>query len=45
VIPKKWVIHIFQPPFDDAFHDLEQKRLVLGVNILNTLQQNSKQVF
>ena len=39
VIPNKWVVHISQSPLDNAFHGLEQKWLVLGINILDTLQQ------
>ena len=39
VIPNKWVVHISQAPLNNAFHSLEKKWLVLGVDILNTLHQ------
>lgn len=39
VISKKWVVHIPQPPLDYALHGLKQKRLVLGIDILNPLQR------
>ena len=42
VIANIWVVHISQPSLGNAFHGLEQKRLVLGVNILNALQQVGK---
>jgi len=42
VISNKWVVHISQPSLDNAFHDLKQKWLMLGVNILNTLLKNSE---
>ena len=41
VIANKWVINIPESPFGDVFHGLEEKRLVLGVNILDTLQQKA----
>ena len=42
VIANIWVVHISQPSLGNAFHDLEQKGLVLGINILNPLQHVGK---
>jgi len=37
VIPNQWIVNISEPPFIDAFHGLKKKRLMLGVDILDTL--------
>lgn len=42
VISNKGVVHISQSAFDNTFHGLEQKWLMLRVYILHTLQQNQK---
>lgn len=44
MISNKRVVHISQTPLGYAFHCLKQKRPVLGVHILNPLQEGGKAI-
>ena len=41
MVANKWIVRISQSTFNNTFHSLEEKRLVLGVDILNSLQRIS----